>query len=406
MFVRELYQKGVYRLKAVRKCVKLAVCFALTASMLLIQGTTGTADTNGNNAGGRTFRIAYCESEAFINYSKTSYWLLKAMEEVGLVGDLSGMQYRDGDVETAEMWKWLSEHKASGWKVEFVENAWFSIGTEMLAGADREKIIEKIGKRMKEGDLDLIIAMGTDAGKVLSSLSLPVDVMVFSASNPIKSGIVKAAESSGVSGIWAHVDLNRFKRQLRVINDTFKPQQVGVVYENSDNARIYSAIEDIESVASQYGFSIERIFVDEPKSEGDKERYYNELKSAYRQLSEKVDAFYLTVASIEKERLQWLLEPFMEKGIPVFSQLGADEVEYGALMSITAVDFKNVARFGTDVIGKAIAGAKLEELPQQYESTPMIIVNLSTAEKIGFQVPFEMLLIADAVYTKSEVVSK
>lgn len=397
MFGRQQLKKDLCKLKFCRTLLLAVIIFLVPISVV-----ADKKDSKTDNSIKKSMRIAFCESEPFVNYSKMTYWILKAMEESGLIGDISEMPYNGKPEDTFLMWNWLQKNQSTEWKVEFVGDAWFSIGNEIKSGVDRSSVVNKINNRLKTGDIDLVISMGSDAGKVLAKMSQPAKVMIFSASNPLMSGIVKNADISWVEGIWAHVDNNKFIRQLMVLKNVIEPKRLGVVYENSDIARTYSAIEDVEKIAAKEKISIERVFVNEPSSDKDNERYYEELHAAYETLATKIDAFYLTVASIEKEKLPMLLEPFIKRNIPVFSQIGADEVEFGALMSITAIDFKNVGRFGVDILKEVISGTPIEELPQQFESTPMIIINLSTAEKIGFKVPFEMLLVADQVFVDKE----
>jgi ABC-type uncharacterized transport system substrate-binding protein len=198
------------------------------------------------------------------------------------------------------------------------------------------------------------------------------------------------------------MDKNRFKRQLQVFDDVFKIKKLGIVYENSELVKNYTALSDIEFMAKERGFTIEREFVNEPKNENDVERYRRELKAAYTRLSQKVDAFYIAVSLIDPEWLPDLLEPFYKKKIPVFSQMGSDEVRHGALMSITLLDLPNMGRFGADTIIRSLSGVPVGKLNQVYENTPQILLNLETAKKIGYKPSFDILLVADQIYNKIE----
>jgi ABC-type uncharacterized transport system substrate-binding protein len=161
-------------------------------------------------------------------------------------------------------------------------------------------------------------------------------------------------------------------------------------------------LDDIQSVAKERGFEIIPEYVNEPKDDKDTARYKADLKNAYGRLAGKVDAFYITTASIDPKWLPDLLQPFYDKKIPIFSQLGADEVSHGALMSITLFDFPNMGRFGADTIIKALNGNPVNKLEQNYPNNPQIILNLETAKKVGYKPAFDILLSADKVYGSIE----
>jgi ABC-type uncharacterized transport system substrate-binding protein len=339
------------------------------------------------------WRIGYCESEPFSNYAATLDALLEGLNELGWLAKVDGCGYQPGRQDTSGMWRWLASHELSR-RVEFVGDAYFSLASLP------EKDYAQIPARLQKEQVDLVLVMGTLAGKLLAADRRQTPVMIFSASNAMQSGISKTAAYSGKDNVWAHMDPQRFGRQIAVFYDLFKFHRLGLVYENSPTAYSYSAIDQVEMVARRKGFAISRIDVAEPKNPGERGRYYADLVRAYQQLSRRVDAMYLTVASLDKQWLPQLLTPFYAGKIPVFSQLGADEVEYGALLSVSSVDFKNLGRFGAQNMVRFFSGASLRSLPQVFESTPKIIVNLEAAAKTGYRFPFEVLLSADQVFPK------
>lgn len=358
------------------------------AASSMKRSITAPHDNNGEK-----WRIGYCESEPFVNYAGMLNGLIKGLNELGWINNIDGMDYKEGQQDTSKMWEWLSS-KDMGSNIEFVKDAYYSLST-----MDEDSKSRMLG-RLQKNDLDLMIVMGTYAGKFTADNNHNTPVMVFVSSNAVQSGIIKSETDSGSDNVWAHMDSGKFQRQIRVFYDIFKFKKLGIVYENSPLAKEYSAIDDVESIAGQKGFEIVYNYVNEPKFPGDEERYHREVSEAYKQLSEKVDAMYITIASLDSKKLPELFTPFYEKRIPVFSQLGADEVMNGALMSISTGDFKNLGRFGADNIARLFNGAGLRSLQQVFESTPQIIINLEVADKIGYDVPFEVLLTSDKIYKK------
>jgi len=338
-------------------------------------------------------RIGYVEGEPFVNYAGTFYYLIKGLEEKGWLHNTKNLPYEKGQEDSFGMWQWLAESD-TGPFIEFIEDAHYSL-------SDPEVNEEDIFKRLEQKDLDLLIVMGTKAGQAMTKrVEHQVPILVFSVSNAVRSNIIKSEFDSGTDNIWAHVDSGRFRRQIEVFYDIFNFTKLGMVYEDSHIGRTYAAIGDVEEVSKENGFDVIEEHVDEwvVNDEKDRERYYREVLRANRKLAEQVDAMYLTIGNWEPEYLPTLLEPFYEKNIPVFSQQGSNEVMYGALLSLYRADFSGIGRFGAETIIKVIQGESPRSLPQTYGDAPGLVINLKVAELIEYQIPFEILLVADEIF--------
>lgn len=338
------------------------------------------------------WRIGYVEGEPYVNFAGTFYYLIQGLEELGWLNNTNRLPYEQGQEDSYHMWQWLVEND-TGPYLEFVADAHYSL-------SDPEVNEVELFKRLEQGDLDLIVVMGTRAGRDMIGVEHQVPVMVFSASNAVQSGIIQSELDSGRDNVWAHMDSDRFRRQIEVFHDIFEFSSLGMVYEDSPVGRVYAAVSDVEEVAQDYGFQLVREFVDELNinEDNDRDRYYGEVLAANRRLAEQVEAMYITVGNWELDYLPALLEPFYEKNIPVFSQQGSNEVKHGALMSLYRADFSGIGRFGADTIMKVLQGESPRYLPQIYGDTPSIVINLKAAELVGYQVPFEILLVADEIF--------
>lgn len=341
------------------------------------------------------FRIGYCEGEPFVNFAGTFYGLLEGLAEAGWLEGIEDMPYEPGQEDSRIMWEWLATNVNSDY-LEFVNDAHYSF---FLEPGTEEDVLTRLEE---DNDIDLMITMGTYAGKLLSSPRNSVPTLVFSSSNAVSSGIIDSVEDSGRDNLWAHMDPDRDRRQVEVFHDLFNFSKMGIVYEDSDLGRTFSAIEEVETVAEERGLTIERRYVDEPKDSDDWDRYYEELLAAHKELSEEIDAFYIAIASIEAERLEGLLKPFYDEKIPAFSQLGGEEVRSGAVASVARADFQSIGTFGADIIMRVLEGESPRSFPQVYSETPRIAVNFEAAERVGYKIPFAVLLVADQVYLTVE----
>lgn len=359
-------------------------------SLNLSQATAGEDElTPVIRKDGSKWRIGYCESEGFITYSKTLVGIVNGLYERGWLTDLKGFEGVSNSSDAKEIWQWLAAREVSPY-IEFVYDAFYS-----MKNFDNDAVIKRL--KMQQ-DLDLMVVMGTEAGVALSEETQDTNIFVFAASNAVRAGIINSVEDSGRDHLWAHMDQNRFERQLRVFYDIMKFKKLGMVYEDSDIARVYSAVNEVETLAAEKGFDVVKYYVAEPRNPEDYQRYYREVQEAYDKLATQVDAIFVTIASLESNRLPELFTPFYQQKVAIFSQLGNVEVANGALLTVSVMDELNVGRFGADTLIKCFRGAKPRQLTQSFQSAPRILFNTKVAEKIGFKIPFELIMVTDEVY--------
>jgi ABC-type uncharacterized transport system substrate-binding protein len=229
--------------------------------------------------------------------------------------------------------------------------------------------------------------------------------MVFSTSNAVRSGIVKADDFSGRKMVWAHTDPERYKQQIEVFWGTFKFKTMGIVMEDSINGRAFASIDDVEAVAKSRGFKVIRKYVASMKSPSDHDRFFKDLTTAYRELAPQVQGFYYTIAGaqgLRPEVLREAFQPFYEHKVPVFSQNGDSEVRLGALMSVVRGEYVGLGQFGAIQMIKILGGAGADSLPQIYANPPNIALNLEVAKKIGYKPSVEIMTAADKVFQTIE----
>ncbi len=383
--------------RLIKNYIGLFVIVITLFTVLSVSLADETSEIAGSTApqmnGGQKWRVGYAETDPYGNFAGTLYGLVIGLEKLGWISGVTDRDfpYVSGQDESKAMWTWLASHDIGPY-IEFVKDAHYSFIEDELG------IEEQINNRLiNDQDLDLMIVMGTLAGTKVATDKHQIPTLVFSSSNAVGSGIIQSVADSGHDHIWAHMDQDRYIRQVEVFHDIFSYKSLGMVYENSELGRIYAAVADVEGFAEERSFSIVREFVKEPKSDEEFDQYYKDIKAANTELASKVDAMYITLGPWDVKMLPELLQPFIDKKIPVFSQLGPEEVTHGALLSLARPNFDGVGLFGADTIAKVLNGTSPRELPQVYGDTPSIVLNLEVADLIGYQIPFDILLAADEI---------
>ena len=263
--------------------------------------------------------------------------------------------------------------------------------------ANKRKMID----RLKKGDIDLIFALGTWAGQDMKNMppEFNIPVVVMDVSDALKAEIVDSNEDSGRDNLTARVDPLRYQRQIAMFHDIIGFSRLGMAYEDTVEGRSYAAITDVESMAAERGFEIEKeLHLGYVKSKDKAEEW---LLRAIKRLAPKIDAFYITQQlAIDQNSLPRYLAVLNKQGIPTFSQTGSVEVRNGVLLSIATSGFKYVAEYHAKKIARILNGAKPRSLPILFEDPAKIAINLKTCQEIGFDPPVDILGAADEIFTE------
>jgi ABC-type uncharacterized transport system substrate-binding protein len=365
-------------------------------------GTAGFAADKGifkttpNLNHGKKWRIGYYEGGPYIDYQLIFAETIKALMTMGWI-EKAVLPKLQGE-ETSELWKWLATDAKSNY-LQFVKDAHYNAKWEDKL---REEAVEKILRRLNtRKDIDLMIAMGTWAGKDLANNKHTTNTMVVSASDAVGAGIIKSVEDSGYDYLHAYVDPFRYQRQVRVFHDMIGFKKLGVAYENTVDGRSYSAIEMVEKVAEERGFEIERCFaVSDIPDVSKKEKEYVDC---FRKLAQKADAIYVTVhGGVSARSIPEMVEIANSHRTPTFSQSGSVEVKWGILASLSQAGFKYVGQFHAETFAKVFNGAKPRQLDQIFEEPKKISINLKTAVAIGYDPPVDVLGAADEIFEDVE----
>jgi hypothetical protein len=304
---------------------------------------------------------------------------------------------KDAGYETAEeVWKSLANVTSTGdTKYVFSQNDFYNY----------DKMSEdEISALLSSSSFDLLLVFGTAAGKLLTTNAdkLSYDYMVFGATDPISSGIIAGVDERYNDHSFAQVDPGRITRQIDGAYEIFKFKDIGVVYEDNDSAYSYSGIGQLEAAAKKYGFNIHTRHVVESTGAEDDDRYYSELKAAYDDLQDEIDALYITTATIDSAMLPSLLSDLHNAGIVTIAESSESQVEMGALMHISIGDSTEEGQFLGYAISEYASGKPITDIDMLFEIAPKIYFNRETLEKTGAQLPLGMILVADGIYPKED----
>jgi len=349
-----------------------------------------------HKADGSKFRIAYLQGGPYFEYDQV---FLAVVLQLRKLGWLESMNIPSRYTKDARgIYEFLSTNSKISKYMEFSPDAFYDGNwKDELRLANKRKLIERLRKK----DIDLVFALGTWAGQDMKNMppEFDIPVVVMDVSDALKAEIVDSNEDSGRDNLTARVDPLRYQRQIAMFHDIIGFTKLGMAYEDTIEGRSYAAITDVEAIAAERGFEIEKeLHLGYVKSKDKAEAW---LLKAIKRLSPKIDAFYITQQlAIDQNSLPKYLEILNKRGIPTFSQTGSTEVRNGALLSIATSGFKYVAEYHAKKIARILNGAKPRSLPILFEDPAKIAINLKTCQTIGFDPPVDILGAADEIFTE------
>ena len=361
------------------KLLILMLLSVLIASVSVAAGDKENFSTTPNTYKGKVWRIGYYEGGEYIDYQKIFTETVRSLMKLGWI-ETTVIPPQKGE-QTKDLWNWLATNTTSKY-IRIVKDAHYSAHWDDTL---RQKTVSEIINRLKSRhDIDLIIGMGTWAGKDLANETHQTPTIVLSASDAVASGIIKSAADSGYDHVHACVDPFRYERQVRVFHDIVGFKKLGVAYEDSVEGKSYAAVDIIEKVAAERDFKIVKCFT---KSDiADTGLAEQSVKDCFGNLAQNADAIYVTVqGGVSLKSIPDLVRIANSHEIPTFSQSGSEEVKYGFLMSISQAGFKYVGQFHAETLGKVFNGATPRQLNQIFEEPKKIAINLKTAKAVGHE---------------------
>ena len=372
--------------------VLLVMMAVTTVCAVPCQGASGVDPITNH---GRPWRIAYYEGGAYIDYGDCMRAIIHGLMELGWIEN-APLPKLTSDT-SKPYWDWLVNESQSRFLRFQSEDAYSALWSNEKRLATKKVVLNKL----QSGQIDLIVAMGTWAGQDLANNQHHVPTTVVSTSNPLQAGIIKSVGDSGYDHVTARVDPDRYLRQIRMFHRLAVFDRLGVIYEDTPDGRLFSALPDLETVAAQRGFELVRCRIDD--SNVNREVAGQDCLACIRKLASDADAVYLTALLSIDEKIDAIVEILREQKVPSFSMIGSKYVEKGVLMSISTDEgYRAQGLYDAKKIARILNGARARDLKQTFADPLDIAINMKTVRDIGFAIPGSMLRIAHEIYDERE----
>lgn len=240
-------------------------------------------------------------------------------------------------------------------------------------------------------DVDLIIAIATPAAHAAANAVQFRDIPVIFAAvtEPQAAGIVDNWEKPGVS-VTGVSDLTPVRAlmemSLEIMPDT---ENIGVVYNDEEINSVVQVKLSINA-AHDLGVNIVEAVAN----------HRDEVTPAAEGLVGQVDVIWIPTDNLVLEAFDSIYQVMTESRVPV---IGAS-TQFAAQGAICATGFEYYdlgIQAGVMVV-ETLMGADPALTPVQQPTDILIAINLKAAETIGYKIPFELMLMADDIYTGNE----
>ena len=385
-------------------CYKKFAVLLLTAVMLFVMAGCGTSekieieDTGkmlytdaALKPDGTPYRIAFMDEDPPI---ESSYqWISGLCERLQMLGYISS----DIDLSQAPddyegYFRFITSQDLGG--MLEIDDEYY-----MITDDNQDYLEKSIRTKVENGDLDLIAVTGTMPGKFLKSLSLPIPVLVSFASDPVASGIITSADDTGDENVWALVEELAYARQFDVYTHTLNLNKVGII--TSDRYDEVAGDQEITEEAEKLGVTLVKEFVSSDTMLESREKAEESLKNAAESLMDQdVQAVMVLLGVMDGSEVspEYLTDILAEKDIPYLISDGEDLVREGGMLLISYYDYSGYGDHVADVMNNIFHGEKAGDQPTKYDSSPKILLNMTTAEKLNFKTGFRFLQTVDEIY--------
>ncbi len=241
-----------------------------------------------------------------------------------------------------------------------------------------------IGESFLSQHKDLIFAIGTPSAQTAYNITKDIPIVVTAVTDALEAGIVKSREKSltNVAGTSDAVPLEKQLKLARAILP--KAKTLGILYNTGEiNSEIQIAA--LKKMAPKYDFKIITSGVSS----------VNDIPQVLDSIINKIDGMYILTDNLIASSLPIINSKCIHNKIPV---IGAEKshVTGGALIT-EGVDYYKLGYNAGLKAYDILNGTDIKNMSVEKSQDTELIINMDTADKIGFHIPKEMIDSAEII---------
>lgn len=247
--------------------------------------------------------------------------------------------------------------------------------------------LNTICQEMVDNGMDLVVTIATPASQAMVNLESDIPVFFISVSNPVGARIISDMEKpdKNATGTSNAIPVN----EIFDLADQLTPgcKTYGFLY-NTGEINAVTTVESSKAYLDSIGLSYEEAVVANS----------SEVQQAAQSLIGKVDAFFIPNDSVIQSAMNLVAEVAREAKIPVYCSSNTT-VESGGFATV-AISDTQIGAITADMAVEYLGGKPIAEIPSVVVVATDAVINKTTAEAIGADIPEEVaseaILVEDA----------
>jgi len=260
-----------------------------------------------------------------------------------------------------------------------------SIAIEYRWSEGRAERYAEIAAEFVRLKVDIILTVGS-AVPIVKQSATAIPIVFAVAIDPVGSGLVASLAKPGGNVTGLSIQANELAgKRVELLREVLPRLRRLAIMFNADNTQPVLEMGETQAEARRLGLEIIPLAIQRGE----------DIAPAFKDLKTRVDAVYVAVDQLMVANRSGILALAIGERLPtIFSE--RDFVKAGALMSY-GPSYSELFRHSADYVDRILRGAKPGEIPVEQPTKFELVVNLTTAKKLGLSIPQAFLLRADEV---------
>ncbi len=262
-----------------------------------------------------------------------------------------------------------------------------SIALEERSSQGRNERFSNLASELVRLNVNIIVTWGTPATLAANQATTTIPIVMASAGDPVRSGLVSSLAHPGgnVTGLTV-LGPGVAAKRLELLKQAVPNMSRVALLWNPANPDQESSFKEVQAGAHAMGVTLLSV----------EARSGEELEQALATMKHnRPSALVMTADSVHQRYIGRIVAFTLETRLPAMYQL-KEAVDHGGLMSYGA-SLPNLGRRAATYIDKILKGAKPGGLPVEQPTKFELVINLKTAKALGLTIPPSLLQRADQV---------
>lgn len=262
-----------------------------------------------------------------------------------------------------------------GFDPEFIR---YVVGTDVISP-------EELDAELDEAGAQIILALGTDAARMVKGCRSVIPSVFSMVSEPGQSGLLNSGGNGGPAMTGVCLDVPVEDQFVSLVDVVPRARKIGVIYNPQESQFL---VDEARGAANRMNLGLVAYPI---HSEA-------EVPEGLNSLRPKIDALWLVSdrTVLTTQSLQYVFLYAFQTNLPLMG-LSEHFVKMGALFAV-GPDYKDVGMQSGEFAAQILHGRNPDELPVASPRKVLLSLNLRTAEIIGLDIPEGVVRKAASVY--------